>query len=460
MAAQVPVIYQAALWAPSLGIYGTADVIVLRSWLARKFPGLFPDAGTHDGYVAGDLKYQNGLLTSASRRTDYNVAAAQIRLYAAMLAHIQDEESPYGILITRDRPLEPARIESRYRPGGGLDAQLTQCVKSYREIRACRPDRTPWNDPSLRPNLQFANDSPWHSAKQEIATERIPGGMPEKLYYIGLSDADVLRKQGYTTLQAMMAVPPEKLKLRNSAVGNRQRALLQANRTGRHTDVPAHILPPHKPIELFVDFESFTGLNCDCIADWPHLTGKEMAAFMIGIGRQTEAGWQQAILAAPCEGCEGESALFEQFVEHLESLGAMANPADCAIYHWSPYESWQMGKAIDRVDQAVGSRLATARGCLVDLCAVMQAGPVALPGTLDYSIKSVIGALGRHAPRYRADYPDDGVMEGASAMVAGWTMYEQPEPLATQEYQDLCAYLETDCRALYQVLRWLRDVAQ
>ena len=47
-------------------------------------------------------------------------------------------------------------------------------------------------------------------------------------------------------------------------------------------------------------------------------------------------------------------------------------------------------------------------------------------------------------------------MEGASAMVAGWRMYEHPEPRETDEYNDLCRYLETDCKALHQILSWLR----
>ena len=130
MAARVPVIYQAAMWVPELGIYGTADIIVLKSWLARKFAGLFSGDRMADDYVAGDLKFQNGLLTNPAKQVDYNVAAAQIRLYSAMLAHIQQEESEYGILITRDRPLEPARIESNYKPGCGLDAQLAQCLRA------------------------------------------------------------------------------------------------------------------------------------------------------------------------------------------------------------------------------------------------------------------------------------------------------------------------------------------
>lgn len=460
MAAQVPVIFQAAMWCPQLAIYGTADVIVLRSWLARKFPELFPNPRGGDGYVAGDLKFQNGLLTSQYKRADYNVASAQIRLYAAMLANIQQEESEFGILVTRDRPLEPVRIESNYAPGGGLDAQLSECLRAYQDIRQCGRERTPWTDASLRPNLQFTSDGPWHGAKLEIATDRIPGGMPERLYYIARAEADTLRRRGYPTLQSMLDESPEKLPLRNSTTGQRQRAILHANRTGRHTPVSKGLLPPVKPVELYVDFESFVGLHCDCFSDWPRLAGKEMAAFMVGIGRMTDPGWEQSILVAPSEGREGEAELFRRFVEHLESLGLVSKPQDCVVYHWSGYERWQTQRAIDRIGDETGSKLGIIQGCFVDLCAVMQTGPVAVPGMWDYSVKSVIAALGNYDPSYRADYPDDGVLEGASAMVAGWRMFEQPEPCRTPEYADLCAYLGNDCLALHRILSWLRDVAQ
>lgn len=174
----------------------------------------------------------------------------------------------------------------------------------------------------------------------------------------------------------------------------------------------------------------------------------------------TGDGWSHKILVAPSEGPEGEAAVFEEFVDYLGSLGVVENPADCAIYHWSGYEKWQTHKAIDRIRGHVGYELETIRNRYVDLCTVMQAGPIAIPGMWDFSVKSVIKALSVYDPRFGADYPDDGVMEGASAMVAGWRMYESPKPCETDEYADLCGYLEVDCRAMHQILGWLRDAAR
>jgi hypothetical protein len=42
-------------------------------------------------------------------------------------------------------------------------------------------------------------------------------------------------------------------------------------------------------------------------------------------------------------------------------------------------------------------------------------------------------------------------------MVAGWQAYREPQLLGSPEMRALQAYLQADCRALWNILRWLRS---
>ena len=77
---------------------------------------------------------------------------------------------------------------------------------------------------------------------------------------------------------------------------------------------------------------------------------------------------------------------------------------------------------------------------------------------VDYGLKTIATAVGEMSPEHAVVWPT-GLGAGLSAMVAGWRAYEQAEPMSTEGMTMLGGYLETDCKALWQVLRWLRSMA-
>lgn len=457
MACGTPVIFQGALWWPDDEIYGTPDIICLRSWLFDTFPQLRIDDDKPDHYVILDMKYTTGLDTDPAKKKDLAVASAQTRIYTYMIGRIQQVMPSATYIVTRDRPLDPIKVDVLSRLGQPLDDDLAECRRIYQEILR-NPDTTPWTDYKLRPNLGFTSDEPWHSAKKIIATERIEGGMPELLYYISRSQADRLRALGYPTLDAIRAEEPGRLPLPMCQVSLRQCAILYAQRARLAPPVPKEVLPSPKPIELFVDYEYVNNTNVRFTEEWPDLRGRDMV-FMIGVGRMTKAGWSQSIFVAESETPQAEMKLFKDFVDHLDKIGVIANPADAAIYHWCPPERWQTQRFIDRVGGRLGYLLSTVMPRFIDMREIFHAGNVAIPGALDYGLKTVAKALSTYNDHYACEWPDDGVMDGAAAMACGFEMLSQPQPRETPEYKDLCAYLEIDCRALNQILRWLRDSA-
>jgi uncharacterized protein len=70
----------------------------------------------------------------------------------------------------------------------------------------------------------------------------------------------------------------------------------------------------------------------------------------------------------------------------------------------------------------------------------------------------VAKALGDLAPDFATHWPGD-LDKGLTAMVMGWEAYQSPDPAATEEMGLLTQYLEADCQALWNILRWLRAVS-
>jgi hypothetical protein len=85
---------------------------------------------------------------------------------------------------------------------------------------------------------------------------------------------------------------------------------------------------------------------------------------------------------------------------------------------------------------------------------VVKKSGVALPGNLGFGLKEFAGALSAYDPQYAVKWPT-GLGAGLGAMVAGWKMYEQPEPTKSPEFSLLSDYLKCDVRSMERVLSWL-----
>jgi hypothetical protein len=58
-------------------------------------------------------------------------------------------------------------------------------------------------------------------------------------------------------------------------------------------------------------------------------------------------------------------------------------------------------------------------------------------------------------PEFSVEWPEE-LDEGLRVMVMGWQAYQNLRPLETYEMDTIRQYLEIDCKALWQILRYLR----
>ncbi len=455
----VPVIAQPALWWAPERIYGVPDVLVRSSWVMERLTeaGLSSVEG-NDPYLIVDIKFTTKLDTSAKAR-DFENYAVQVRLYSYMLGQFQGYMPPAALLICRDRLTDPLIVRVKSGLDSPLDPDLATLRDRYLEIKLNGASYTPWTHGEVAYNL--ANDDErWNRAKQQIAQEKVEGRDPALLFQVGAEAKAELAKRGYPHLAAILAEEPTEVPLeRCKGIGDKRarqiRAILEANRTGTPMWPPDAVVPKRRPYEFFVDFEYFNNVNVDFDTQWPELEGREMI-FMVGVGQETEGAWTFKAFTASAETREAEREMLVEFLDFVDrgAGGGLTDPDGTALYHWTSPEVWQSKRAAER--HTLPDDHALRRLPWVDLQKAFLDGPGALPGALAFGLKSIAKALGDHESGYATAWPGT-LDEGQKAAVMGWRAYEHPQPLDTSEMATLKEYLEADCQALWNVLRWLRS---
>ena len=485
------------LWYAKERVFGKPDLIVHTAWLRSQLkigsltlsgppdllqvlqapaPGL-SSAGTSGHYVVVNLVFSTHL--DEKGKTDPGVYASQARMQTFILGHLQGYMPANAYLIARDAVTAPLPVAIQSTLNTPLDPDLAAIRDQFVEIKLHGAKLRPWRDPIVKNNPK-SDDKRWARAKTAIALHPDGGGDPRLLPHILTKQKAQLAASGIPDLKSLLELDPQALEgslEQLSGIGSRRasqlRAILVANRTQAPVRPPAERIPAPKDFEFSVDFEFFNNLNVDCDHEWPNLVGREMV-FMIGVGWQENGAWKYPpkILRAEHESKEAEGKLFQQFLDFLDERtdGAYQDPERTALYHWSGAEITQSEGAADRHNFAADHPLRKLPW--QDLRKVFLDGPAAVPGAWGFGLKEVAKALGHLDPQYDPQWVGD-LDDGLGAMLLGWQLYAEELTLVKDKklkekqrqvvrthvregWEVLQSYLAADCRALYEVLRWLR----
>lgn len=452
MARRVPVISKAAVWDADARVFGSCDLICLTSWLVERFPWLKPTLSGPDIYQVLDCKFTTGM-DKSSKKTDLAINSAQVRMYSFALGKMQGAMPEYAYLITRDRIYDPLPVPVYHRLDGPLDPKLAALRDLFIDIKTNGHTLRPWRDKMVAPNFSNRTDEPWHDAKKQIV-ELMPAPL-EKLPNVGALQAKGLREFGFDCLSDLLCpeaadFPFHVLRGLGGQTGARIRAVLEANRTGKPTVVPAELVPRRRKQEFYCDYEYLSSANVDFEEQWPTLEGCEMV-FMVGCGWEENGRWQYEQFTAAREDHAAEKTMFTEFLAFLDRKGVLRDSDDVVLWHWSQAEVHQSQRAAQRLDLPRLSNLPWA-----DLQRPFRDGPIAFAGMFDFGLKTVTKCLGEWSPEHAVHYPE-GLGDGMSAMTMAWSAYSKQDPLGSHKMQLISQYLSVDCHSLYQVLRYLRD---
>jgi len=458
---RAPVIAQPALWWAPEKIYGVPDLLIHISWMQKKFPGLFAEiqsVDSDDYYLVFDIKFTTKL-EETKKAKDLENYSAQVRLYSYMLGHIQCVMPSRAYLITRDRIENPLPVIIKSELEKLLDKDLACYRDEYLDIKLNGAKYTPWEHEKVALNISH-EDERWQTAKKTIALQKVPGRDSSLLYQIGPNAKRELAEGGYPNLDSMLQedpnnIPFERFRGLGPAKSKRIRAILSANRTASPVLPPPSVIPPKKDFEFFVDFEYLTNLNVDFDKQWPTLDGCEMI-FMVGIGWEEDGSWSFETFISDREDQVAERQMFDKLFDFLRTKteGKFTDDSITAFYHWTSAEVWQAKRVAERHnlpnDHVI--RILPWK----DLQKMFLEGPVAVPEAWGYELKEVAHALASIDPAFDPHWPGD-LDEGLRAMVMGWKAYESTSPIETGEMTTLKLYLEADCKALRNILKWLRS---
>jgi uncharacterized protein len=470
MMRETPVIYQPALWWAPERIYGVPDLLVHTRWLEKEFPNSSSKVGIQEhrarlgntaetgNYVVFDIKFTTGL-DKPRKAKDFENNAAQVKIYSYMLGHLQSYMPSLGYLVTRDRILRPMSVKITSTLDEPLDKDLADFRERFIDIKLNGADYVPWQDRIVASDVCQQNEQ-WRNAKNTIARERMPGGDPALVAGIGQGAKQELATLGFRSLDSMLQPDPTEIPFeRCTGLGTQKakciRTILQANRSGSPVLPPASLIPSRKDFEFFVDFEYFTDVNVDFERQWPGLEGCGMI-FMVGLGYNDEGQWTFETFIAEAEDQDEENHVLEEFLSTLrtKSGNTFTDRTKTCIYHWTSAEVWQTKHVADRHHLPADHPLRKLPW--QDIQKVFRNGPCSVPGEWSFGLKEVAKALGEFNPDFETHWPGD-LDAGLRAMVMGWRAYEGPNPLESEEMDTLKLYLEADCKALWNILRWLRS---
>jgi uncharacterized protein (TIGR02679 family) len=494
MRAGTPLIAQGVLHDRELGAYGTADLLVRADVLEDLVPGTLegggasraaPALGTPWHYRAVDLKFHRFELLRdghASSDADSLPFLVQVWLYNRALGTTQGYRPPSGYLLGRGWTaggergtscLERlARVDAdrwlEHR-GTSLELLARQALGWIRQLRA---DGASWtvlpepNVPELYPNMRRGGDAPWHTAKRRIADEigeltvlpRINPDMRRAAHVAGIRRWD---EEGVNAERLGQTMP---------IYARQLDAVLDANRSLEPLLLPERFVNAdpawrdRAAAEFFVDFETVSDLDDD-FSRLPE-TGGQPLIFQIGCGRLNSDGtWRFAQWTAERLDVASEAQIIAALLDHLRSVTAAVGVTltEARLYHWSPAETSTLETAYNaartrHLDEGWPSPDAL-QWC--DLLArLARVEPLTVTGSFGFGLKPIAKAMA--AQRFITTTWTDGPHDGLGAMVGAWRCDREARRLGVPMRQiplmgEIGGYNEVDCRAMAEVLSWLRE---
>lgn len=488
----IAVIYSGVLWNPRNNTYGIPDLLIRSDVFdtivsidpipeeekSRRAPLICKRSRYH--YRVVDIKFstlclradgihllnQGSFPAYKSQLYIYNQALGVMQGYTPSCAYILGTKHKYS---SRNVNYSGRNCLSRLGVVDftGVDEQYISLTKSaIRWLSELRHRGHRWNPirsgnkAELYPNMCNTKDYPFHGLKQAIAEEI---SEITSVWMLGTKNRRIAFSKSISKWTDPMCTA--------AAVGVNGRKIapivdkmLQINRNPSSPLVsPSKIETTMyewniKPvIELYIDFESVN----DVITDFNQLPYAQDTSmiFMIGAGYEdpnTRLWKYKSFIAKKLER-EEEKDMCDEFICYVKEIQKKwLGTRDIKLFHWAPAEKILWNQASSRHD-------ISQPWMYVDMLDVFKAEPIIVKGCLNFSIKTIatqMYKLGLIPVKWIEDERGD-CMNGANAMVAALIASKTAKErgidiIDTAPMKEIITYNETDCRVLYEIVRYLR----
>ena len=493
MAEGVAIIDQGVLRDAEHRTYGIADLLVRSDVLVELFPGVLsageavvaaPALGIGTHYVVVDIKYTTLRFGARGRLLGSGSTLAymtQLHIYNRALGRLQGYLAPRMFLLGRgwtqtvrgattrvgncmDRLGVVAHNEvvSRQSLGGWADAAADWLRRMRRHGQSWDVLPVPSVD-ELRPAAK-GDSGVWGDAVKRIAAD---GGDLTTLYGVGVQGRDEANAGGLTDWRHS-GVTPRSLGVTGALAAARLGALLEVNRTPGPGVRPARVGAARSQwidtpsVEFYVDFETVNDLEDDFSAI--PAKGGQPLVFMIGCGHLENGHWQFSCFVVDQLTEPAEAMAIEQWLDHMSEVRERLDPGSRPrVIHWSDHEVSSLETAYNaavRRHGTRGRRWPTPRW-FDFLKHVVRQEPVAVRGAHGFGLKAITNAL--HAQGLVQTRWQTGPADGLGAMVGAWWCQDEIHAgrasrlIDLDLMQEIRDYNEVDCRAMMEIVRYLRD---
>lgn len=313
----------------------------------------------------------------------------------------------------------------------------------------------------LYPNMSNKNDNPWGKEKRKIAEEIKELTM---LWQCGPKNRDKAHAKGVYGWDDKR-LTPEMLGIKNEKRQKTLQSILDVNRDPTRKIIPSKI-PSNvdwmvKPrLELFIDFETVNDLLSD-LSQLPYTLDRSMI-FMIGCGWEEAGEWRYKSFCVKRLTSHCEYELIDEFMDFIDELVwriCPDNPSfEPRLIHWAPAEPRSYERAYEKHYPNTWEL-----DNWFDLCEVFKTTPIAIKDCFDYSLKSVVRAMKKHK-MIETSYEDSSVGDGMSAMMIAHEADKEADITGKSlmdipDIQDVMKYNEIDVKVMWEMLRYLRNLA-
>lgn len=491
----VPIIYQGVLHNSRDKTFGSPDLIVRSDWLENlvNTSPILPDEvnigckfSKNHHYRIVDVKFTTlRLYASHDRIQNYSSTPAykaQLAVYNEALGLAQGVLPPEAYILGRGWKNASGMITGRFSNDAfdklgsidyfGEDREYVYTAQRAVEwIRRLQKYGHKWSPesaragnlpsvPELYPNMSNSEDFPFHYAKKKIA-EAIDE--ITRVWYCGVSNREYAHSLGKYRLSDV-SVDDLNVRTHTQDViasildrNSQSTNFIVTQRAELSTDIISNDLNGWQTEEenndMYVDFETVSNVNDD-FSTFPKMGGTEMI-WMIGCGfRDTETKeWKFVNFVADCLVPSEEYRIISEWLNFM-----MEHTNNPRVFHWSAAEKMFLARALDQHRELRKPNID-----FVDMHGIFVKEPLTIKGAYDFKLKNIAKAFKKWG-FIDTEWPNSYV-DGIGSSVAAWKCddWSRKTSKPLKDYQiikEVEEYNEVDCKAIYEIVHFLRKNLQ
>lgn len=479
----VPILEQVPFYNKANRTYGVIDLLVRSDWINKiideevltpeeeviKAPNL---KGNYH-YVPIDIKRSTITLRSNGKQicNTGRMAAykAQLAIYTAGVGQLQGYTSlkayilPWGWKYTKKKKKhEGYKCFSRLGEidyGGWDNKYIEETVKAIEWRREVKKEGMDWDIippsvPELYPNMCNSYDAPYHKIKKRIARE-----LKEitQVYMIGVKNRTIAHN-GEIYKWDDKKCTSKTLNVRGKKTAAIVDAILEGNRS-------EELISPKKiksdmggwktrrAGELYVDYEAENDCFYDTTINLKYMKKRSGVIFMMGVGYIERGEWKYECFRMEEYTKREEIRIIEEYLKFIERKGKQG----IYIYHWGHVERTLLTRANERYGRRWTRRIN--RINWIDMNKVFKnwREPIVIKGALKFGLKDIANAMRKHGC-IESSWTETGVEDGLCAMIKAAEYFKKKARGEVDEtiYENIMKYNEIDCKAMWEIVEYLR----